>query len=172
MRAYPTTADVVKFWSRVIVGPPDTCWMFLGGEMKKKYGQICFGNTTMTSHRFAYYLTHGELPEGMDICHHCDQPACVNPSHLYAGTRAENLRDMTVRNRRARGDSHGSRTHPERVRRGEIHSASKLTEYQVKEIRRLYRPRVTTVPMLAAQFGVSRGTVFAIIQRKTWAHVE
>lgn len=109
----------------------------------------------MRAHRYAYEQAHGPIPEGFVILHECDNPSCINPEHLRAGTQADNLADMTDKGRRAR-------VH------GEEHHATSLTDDQVRAIRRAkHAPR----KLLAKRYGISPGVVSDIRSRRTWAHV-
>ncbi len=88
-----------KFWSKVDIGPTDQCWPWQGSKSKYGYGVYCLNKKIMQSHRWAYLFTYGDIPEGKYILHKCDNPACCNPHHLYAGTQRENVCDMYNRNR-------------------------------------------------------------------------
>jgi len=116
------------------------------------------------SHRIAYELTHGPIPEGLFICHNCpggDNRACCNPAHLFAGTSQDNVRDMM-----AKGKWH----HPpftDMHQRGERHSHAKLTDAQVAEIRRRYVPhKHKLTKTLADEFGVSKNHIRNLAQGK------
>lgn len=114
------------------------------------------------AHRVSWRYAHGEIPEGLCILHHCDNRACVNPDHLYAGTLADNVRDMVERHR-ARGP------------RGARNRHSKLTESQVAEIR-------AAAPggsfgwgqrkLLAEKYGVTGMTIYHIASGRTWRGVD
>jgi hypothetical protein len=147
------------------------CWLWTASDTGV-YGQFHPTNgRRVYAHRFAYELTYGPIPAGLFICHHCDVPLCVRPAHLYAGTRADNVRDMLTRGRNAKGERHISRTHPERMRRGETHHRTTVTTEQVREMRRLAADGVPT-PVIAERFGVARETAGKIIRRQRWQHVE
>jgi hypothetical protein len=86
-----------RFWSKVDVCGPDECWEWTAYRLPAGYGT--FGRPTTTTHRIAWQLTNGPIPEGMFVCHKCDNPPCVNPAHLFVGTQQDNLRDMWSKGR-------------------------------------------------------------------------
>ncbi len=94
-----------RFWSKVARSGEDDCWLWTAKARQGfGYGVLNVGGgKTMTSHRLAFLLTHGEIPEGAHILHTCDVPGCCNPKHLYAGTDAQNKADMMARCRQRKG---------------------------------------------------------------------
>jgi hypothetical protein len=110
------------------------------------------------------------LPEDALIAHTCDNPACVNPEHLFLATPKDNSADMVRKQRGARGLRHGSKTHPERFRRGATVGTAKLTEAAVLEIR-ARRAEGEYEYVLAEHFGVSQSNIHMIVTRQTWAHI-
>jgi hypothetical protein len=121
------------------------------------YGTIWHGERKMKmrAHRYAYELAYGPIPDDLCVCHRCDNRACVNPAHLFLGTRADNLADMRQKGRGAKGAEHGR---------------SKLTEEQVLGIREAAAAGEFQ-PAIAERFGVSRETVNLIHNRKIWTHL-
>ncbi len=147
-----------KFWSRVAKGEPNECWEWLGGRAGG-YGWARFEGKTWRSHRLAYRLEVGPIPEGMCICHHCDNPSCVNPAHLWVGTIADNNRDMTRKGRQV----------PSYLP-GELNGRSILTKNDVLEARRRHA-RGETAASLAKECGVSATTMQYAINGTTWSHI-
>jgi hypothetical protein len=165
------------------------CWIWTANRNRQGYGQMADAppnnRRTLKAHRVSWELHFGPIPDGLWVLHHCDNPPCVNPSHLFLGTVADNQRDMAlkgrsaigVRNgaytnpqRRTFGARNGTRLHPERYR-GERNGRSKLTDDGVREIRLLAATTQTTHRQLGARFGVSATVIGHILQGKRWAHV-
>lgn len=153
-----------RFWEKVDKEGPvpqhrpelGPCWLWRAGRDKSGYGQFRKESTVALAHRVSYELEHGPIDSGVLLRHRCDNPACVNPSHLRPGTQRDNMRDMRSRQRSATGRKNGS---------------VKLTDSDVRQIR-LLRQEGRTVTSLAKQFGVSRATVWRVVERKNWQHVE
>ena len=110
------------------------------------------------AHRVSYAEAFGPIPDGMLVCHRCDNPRCVNPAHLFLGSNADNVRDRNDKGRYA--DT-----------KGEKNPASKLTETQVREIRKKYANGGITQPQLALEYGFKQPSISDIIRRKTWSHI-
>lgn len=92
--------DVRRFWERV--QKSDGCWVWTGSTngFRRKYGQLTLDcRRTVGAHRVSYVIAHGALPEGMVVCHACDNTLCVRPDHLFLGTQKDNVRDMIAKGR-------------------------------------------------------------------------
>ena len=143
------------------------CVQWTAAKNRKGYGFVGVGGKLRIASRVAWELARGEIPQGMCVLHHCDNPPCVNPDHLFLGTKADNGADMVAKGRQARGDRHGSRLHPESRQRGSGHVRAKLTEADVLKILADKRPK----RIVAKEYGVSHHSVHLIRHRKTWRHV-
>ena len=148
-----------RFWNKVDVRGPDECWLWTGYRNAKSYGQLSTGQKPVRldyAHRVAWKLTNGSIPHGHLVCHHCDNPPCCNPRHLFTGTAADNNRDMSAKGRSARGQNF---------------TVSKLGNNEVQEIRSSYVPWKVSQQKLARRFGISRTTVGDILRGRTWNHL-
>lgn len=92
-------ALVHRFWAKVDKRGPDECWPWTGAKSSHGYGNFCVEGRTEKASRFSWFLVHGAIEPGICICHHCDNPICVNPAHLFAGTRLDNTRDCQAKGR-------------------------------------------------------------------------
>jgi len=169
--------DILRFWPKVRIRGLDECWPWTAGKVASGYGAFYLGSRSdgtrrqLSASRIAWTLAHGPVPLGMLVCHHCDNPDCCNPLHLFLGTPADNIRDAARKGRTASGERNGSHTHPERLARGERHGLAKLTEAQVREIRARYAAGGVSQSQLAREYGMARTTISSIVRRETWAHV-
>lgn len=163
-----TPRRIAMFWAKVEKTPG--CWVWKGERLSslphKAYGRFFGGGrldgrkVQLLAHRVSFELANGPIPPRMDVCHHCDNPPCVRPSHLFLGTRSDNARDMVAKGRRFQPLS-----------RGEAHGNALLTESAVVEIRRLARDGLATRKAMSLRFGVSIGTIEAVTSRRSWKHV-
>jgi len=107
-------------WKQVTnYGDPNKCWEWQGYVGTGGYGRITINYKDELVHRIAFQLSHGEIPDGMCVCHKCDNRICCNPDHLWLGTLADNNRDCSEKGRKVCGDQHWSRAQPEKLARGD-----------------------------------------------------
>jgi predicted XRE-type DNA-binding protein len=144
-----------RFFSKVAVGADNMCWEWLANKTHDGYGRFKVKGRRVGAHRVAYELAIGPSPEGMCVCHNCDNPSCVNPAHLFLGTQADNMADKVSKGRLRCG-------------RGETQGSAKLTQAKVDEIRELYAGRQFTQSALARAFGVSQMHISDIVRGKCW----
>lgn len=143
-----------RFWPKVEKGAG--CWEWRGYRVATGYGQFYMDGGPVFAHRVAFMLAKGPIPEGMDVCHSCDNPSCVNPAHLWVGTRSENMRDCVAKGRLALN-----------APRGEKSPSARLTEREVAAIRSMEGSM--TQREIGARFGVAQCTVSAILRGRIWA---
>lgn len=139
-----------RLWSR-IEQTPSGCWEFQGHIARNGYGQISNKGRLVSAHVAAWVLTHGPVPDGLFVCHHCDNRPCVNPSHLFIGTNADNMRDAAMKGRLG-------------VARGSRNANARLTFDQVEEIRRRL-DEGERVAAVAQEFGITRQYAWQLGQR-------
>lgn len=157
-----------RFWSRVDIREDNECWNWYGGKFKNGYGRfMCNGNRCYRVHRFSLELKLGRKLKPRHFneyaLHTCDNPACVNPNHLFLGTSKDNVRDMMKKGRDnwKRGMDHKGIKGPN----------VKLDECSVKMIRAMWNKGDYTQHYLAKLFDVSRGAITGIIYRSRWKHI-
>jgi hypothetical protein len=159
----PTQDDIDRFWSRVDrSGGPDACWEWQGAQRPTGYGNLWIRGTYQSAHRVAYLIHSSKQPGNLCVCHHCDNPCCVNPRHLFLGTHADNCADMVQKGRSTR-----RRPRPYASKPGIQNPRAKLTEDQVRAI----RAATGTQESIAARFGISRRSVGFIRRREHWKHL-
>ena len=149
--------DIDRFWSKVDVDlNNNSCWEWTAAKIGDGYGKMLIDGKFYLAHRLSYMLTRGDIPEGMFVCHRCDNPPCVNPNHLFTGTNEDNVRDRDEKGRTASGTRNGN---------------SKLTKDEVLAIRELGRQGDHSNAEIGQQYGVDGSYVSALIHRRYWKHI-
>ena len=139
------------------------CWNWTGGKQPNGYGWLYLGlvdgkSTAGYPHRISYEIHKGFIPDGLNVCHKCDNPLCINPEHLFVGTDDDNHKDKVSKNRQIKGETHGGH---------------KLTEQDVLNIRSEYRRDIYGCGYVALgnKYNVDKLTIKTIVDRVTWKHI-
>lgn len=167
--------DTVKsrFFKHINKDNKNGCWEWIGSKTKRgNYGQFSLNGKPVRAHRLSFEFENGPIPEGMFICHKCDNPACVNPDHLFLGTQKENMADCVLKGRNSPpphsiGEFHPLKLHPERAAHGEKHGCAKLTLVDVNDICEKAR-NGSTRQELADEYHVDKSSIYRIVHGKTW----
>ncbi len=161
--AIPVISDeaVKKFRYYPFIVQDNGCWNYGGTIGNEGYGFVYTREPngkkrTFLAHRVAYFIFNGAIPKGALICHACDNPKCVNPKHLFAGTNQENMDDLTRKGRR---------------RMGSANAWSTLKEEQVFEIKKLIQEGELSNAEIGRKFGVGSTCISSIKTGKTWRHL-
>lgn len=171
---YREEINAERFWARVAIAGPDDCWHWRGSRKTTGYGHFQVCRKPRRTHRVAFALEYGAVPYDAYVLHHCDQPSCVNPYHLWLGTQSDNIRDCQQKGRHRGGRG---RRGEHRIRQrhgvccGERHGMAKLTTANVLEIRQRWHGGERQAA-LAREFGVSRPAMFQIVHGRSWCHVK
>jgi hypothetical protein len=132
------------------------CWRWVGAIQGTGYGGFWLNRKLEYSHRVSYMLFNGIISKNFDVCHACDNRWCVNPDHLFLGSRKENMFDAIKKGRTAKGERDGNST---------------LTNEQVREIKKKHSQGGYTHRELAKEYGVVHSTIGCILREKTWTHI-
>lgn len=146
------TNPLIRFEAKFRRGSPRRCWKWRGSTKPNGYGSFYDGTKVDYSHRVSYRLYSGEIPSGLCVLHKCDNRLCVNPAHLFLGTKKDNASDKVSKGRQ---------------RAGAKHPMAKLSKAQVSNIRRLLRGQ-TSQRVIAELFSISQQQVSKIKTKKRW----
>jgi len=149
-----------SFLSKVSIPTEGGCWLWTGKTNNKGYGQLWMNMSYHLAHRFSYSHYRGQIPDGMCVLHSCDNPRCVNPSHLFPGTKRDNTRDMMKKGRQV------FQQQPQKLPRGERHGCCKCSDEDVRKIRALYATGNRSHRDLGRQFGISSTQVRNIVKHR------
>lgn len=134
------------------------CWNWISSRRKNGYGEFTINYKNRLAHRVSYELYNGFIPDGFCVCHKCDNPACVNPEHLFAGSIKDNMVDKVKKNR-----------NPDF--KGINNPVAIFSEQDILTIRSKYIPHVYTLKQLAKEYNVCPQHIHDIVKRKIWKHI-
>ncbi len=159
----------MQFEDGFIPSDPEECWEWFRARTTDGYGTLTVDGRTVYVHRVSYEVHVGPIPEGIHILHHCDNPPCVNPNHLFLGNQQSNLSDM-----RRKGRDHKLGPY-----RGDQNGNAKLSEGEVLTICSEYRfldpawgERVAMQRVLAQRYSVTTRTIRRVLSGENWGHLE
>lgn len=141
------------FWNSV--SKTESCWLWKGTGVSNGYGRFCLASKFWLVHRLSWVLHNGDIPEGLNVCHKCDIRNCVNPTHLFLGTDADNMQDMFKK-----GRNH--------IRLGDLNPVAKLKWYDVDTIRYEWDSGKSNQIQLARTYNMSQSTISDIVNKVTW----
>lgn len=164
---------IERFMAKVQIGPAKNgagnagCWNWTGATNGKGYGQFSLNGKTILAHHF---LLLDRLEKGKEACHHCDNPSCVRPSHIFIGTRSDNMQDCVKKGRHKSVGIQNANSFRKIWHKGETNHAHKLTEAQARQAKECPRKRGAATRM-AKEFGVSLTVICDIRDGKRWTHL-
>lgn len=147
--------DIVRFWAKVAIVAQNDCWQWQAAS-SKGYGVFKIKNIQMYAQRVAYTIEYGAIPDGLVIMHKCDNPLCVNPKHLQAGTTNDNVQDRNRKDRQAKGEKSGPAV---------------LSESDIPIIRQLYADGMNG-RQIAKKLSVGKSTIYYVLNKSYWKHVK
>ena len=158
-----------RFWERVDVRGTDECWEWQAGT-SSGYGRLTINGKDFRTHRISWILHNGEIPDGLFVCHKCDNRLCVNPNHFFLGTHEDNMKDKIRKGRQSSTKGYRLPNKRKSVWGEKVYSA-KLTEQEVLEIKALlsFGLKQTSI---AKAYGVTNKNISLIHRGKTWTHVQ
>lgn len=158
--------EIERFLNKVRKTKDNSCWEWCGAISSTGYGNFTINGKTVGAHRVSYKMTFGDIPTGLFVLHKCDNPRCVNPSHLFLGTHTDNMNDMAMKGRRAQTIFQFE------IRRGESCGRAILKDEQVIHVLQLPILTKQMAKSLSEKFGVSVGTIKKIREKNgNWKHL-
>lgn len=157
-----TPKIIDRFWPQV--HKTSGCWEWRGmRDSRNRYGLffVANGMTRISAHRFSWLIAGRSIPQGLYVCHHCDNTICVNPDHLFVGTQKDNMQDCVQKGRMA---NRPAESYPH----GERHYNARLTGAAVNAIRQRYAQGGVTYQDLGSIYGVTPTNIGAIVRGQTW----
>lgn len=151
-----------RFWDKV--DKTEKCWLFRNGTKRMVYGTIGIGGKTVKSHILSWLIHNGSIPDGLYVCHKCDNRPCVRPEHLFLGTQSDNMKDAMNKGRI-------SVPRTGNKKQGVRRNNAKLNDIAVREIRDYFETYPSSYEELGLRFNVSASAIWKVINRKTWQHV-
>jgi hypothetical protein len=164
-KSWSVTGDLPKYWDRfwsyVKICGDDDCWLWQGTILGKPpsggYGRLKVGKLSLKAHRISYELVFGAIPDGLGVLHSCDNPPCVNPAHLFAGTNHQNVLDSVAKGRHFVGDP----------RPADRNGTSKLSWLDIDDIR-IRAKAGENQRLIAASHRISQSSVSRIVNQVVW----
>lgn len=161
-----TAKDQKRFWDKVSIVGDDDCWEWTASTLRGGYGNFRWKDKMVQSHRFSWMMANKkEIPDGMYVCHHCDNPSCVNPKHLFLGNQKDNVRDCWNKNRHSN--------------QGENHPRNILTKDQVINIKKYineaefdYGDKLVFCKFWAKKLEVNSTAIEHVLYNQTWTHIK
>jgi hypothetical protein len=150
-----------RFEEKFTPEPNSGCWLWTASADNGGYGTIAAYGKVQKAHRVSWIMNKGKIPAGLNVLHRCDNPACVNPDHLFLGTQAENVADMVTKGRQ--------RTVP---RFGTDNPQAALDEETVWAIRAMLKMKLFSQIEVSRSYGVSPMTISRIANNQSWTHVQ
>lgn len=153
-------AATALFWSFVSKGAPNECWLWTGPRYSRDaYPRFRFHQTETGAHRFSYEIHNSPIPVLLHVCHHCDVPLCVNPSHLFLGSHKDNMVDKGQKERLRQSLGYP----PSSKSRGKLH---------VNAVRAIRSNPNISLNSYAEEFGVTQNTIYQVRKHITYRWVQ